>query len=372
MSIDRAVRSLSGLNGASSSRVLNLAAISIARAGDPGHKKNPFFESPVLNSSIVLKHRLRADETDLFATSRSIGTKVIVPFEKTDLRAGGRSLFVGQRGYENLLNEVGNYRDKTSLNRDMEVLRLLDGLPSLDPFLLREQLKAADIHPDACYFAISPADQQRMFDYAAQEIRQLTGLALNRASGKRDASTAKMVEALLSNEGPERLDPIRAALRLEPDRFSEGVFSWRGFLYYKWCLQEFWPRIVKVLRDIKVIRPIGKMDAEQSKFLADIKRSLILGVKASSEEVRKVLAVYDNAYAQLIERQDPKVFREFLLDAPELFVELGEKIGLMSHVASFWQYRFPEGAPRTADVEELVTIFQDFTQSFGAQLKHAA
>jgi hypothetical protein len=181
-----------------------------------------------------------------------------------------------------------------------------------------------------------------------------------------------MVEALLSNEGPERLDPIRAALRLDPEKFSEGVFSWRGFLYYKWSLEEFWPRIVKVLRDIKVIRPVGKIDSEQAQFLNEIKRSLILGVKASSEDVRRVLAVYDNAYAQLTERQDPKVFREFLLDAPSLFVELGEKIGLMSHVASFWQYRFPEGAPRAADVDELVTMFQDFTQSFGMPLKYAA
>jgi len=372
MSIDRAVRCLSGLNAASSSRVLNLAAIALAQAENEEHRRRPFFESHILNGSIILKHRLRADETDLFATKRTIATKIIVPFEKKDLRSGGRSLFVGQRGYETLLDEVGNYRDKTGLLRDMEVLRLLDALPSLDPFLLREQLRASDIHPDACYFSISAADQQRMFDYSAQEIRKLTGLALNRMSKKRDASTGKMVEALLSNEGPERLDPIRLALKLDPEEFTEGVFSWRGFLYYKWCLQEVWPRIIQVLRDIKAIHTLGKADSQQQRFISDIKRALILGVKTSTEEVRRILSVYDNAYAQLIEHQDPSVFREFLLDAPTLFVELGEKIGLMSHVVSFWQYRFPEGAPRAADADELVAIFLDFTQSFGVAVKAAA
>jgi hypothetical protein len=81
--------------------------------------------------------------------------------------------------------------------------------------------------------------------------------------------------------------------------------------------------------------------------------------------VRKVIAVYDEAYASLIERQDPKLFREFLLSAPALFLEIGEKMGAMSHVTSFWQYRFPEGKPANIDPDELTVIFQDFTRSFG-------
>jgi hypothetical protein len=57
-----------------------------------------------------------------------------------------------------------------------------------------------------------------------------------------------------------------------------------------------------------------------------------------------------------------------LLKAPAMFLELGEKIGLMSHVTSFWQYRFPSKAPKSADVEELMMIFQDFAQSFGLDM----
>ena len=64
MGIDRTFRSLSALSTASTSRVLNLLAI-----GRPMAKTRNRRQSDVLlaqlNSAIILKHRLRADEMDL-------------------------------------------------------------------------------------------------------------------------------------------------------------------------------------------------------------------------------------------------------------------------------------------------------------------
>ncbi len=48
----------------------------------------------------------------LFSSPRSVATKIIIPFDSADLRAGGRSLFVDQRGYEDMLRQAGNYRPK--------------------------------------------------------------------------------------------------------------------------------------------------------------------------------------------------------------------------------------------------------------------
>jgi hypothetical protein len=154
-------------------------------------------------------------------------------------------------------------------------------------------------------------------------------------------------------------------LKLEAAEVSEGVFSWRGFIYYKWCLGEFWPHLIRVLKELKAIRPMGKVSFDDSAFLNASKDAIIRGARDNSNAVRSVISVYDNAYASLIDRQDPKTFREFLLSAPSLFLEIGEKMGAMSHVTSFWQYRFPPGSPKLADVDELTVIFQDFTRSFG-------
>jgi hypothetical protein len=74
----------------------------------------------------------------------------------------------------------------------------------------------------------------------------------------------------------------------------------------------------------------------------------------------------------MIDEKNPKLFRDFLLGAPKLFLEIGEKMGAMQHITSFWQYRFPAGAPKHVDVEELITIFQDFTKGVAAEVRAAA
>jgi hypothetical protein len=96
---DRTVRFLSALGGASTSRVLNLFRIATDNADNPEYLEKPLFLSPVINKCFLLKHRTRADETYLFASPKAVATKIIIPFDSTDLRAGGRSLFVDQRGY---------------------------------------------------------------------------------------------------------------------------------------------------------------------------------------------------------------------------------------------------------------------------------
>jgi len=370
MTGDRSIRNLSGLEGASSSRVLNLIAIAQANVDNEKHRAAPLFLSRILNNSLVLKHRLRADEVDFFATRRALVTKIIIPFERTDLKSGGRSLFVGQRGFEELLQDVGNYRTRLDMKRDLDVLRLIDAVPSLDPFLLREHLRCNDITPDSCYFAISPADQQRMHEYAAKEVSRLTAMA--NGSSKQTGATGRMVAALLSNEVNEKLEPLRATLSLGPAEFSEGVFSWRGFIYYKWCLDEYWPNLIRALRGVKVIHPIGKTNSEERAFLEASKNVILRGAKANSTEIRRIIGIYDTAYGGLIERQDPKLFREFLLGAPKLFLDIGDKMGAITHITSFWNYRFPAGAPRAADAAELLTIFQDFTKGLAAELELAA
>ena len=93
--VDRTVRDLGQIEkSASTSRVLNLLAVSKASRNDPGYSEQPFFTSPRLNESLIIKHRVRADEAGVLPKDRVSGTKVILPFERTDLKIGGRSFLI--------------------------------------------------------------------------------------------------------------------------------------------------------------------------------------------------------------------------------------------------------------------------------------
>ncbi len=98
---------------------------------------------------------------------------------------------------------------------------------------------------------------------------------------------------------------------------------------------------------------VGKVSAEEREFLEASKSVILHGAKASSTEIRRIIGIYDSAYAGLIERHDPRLFQDFLLGAPKLFLDIGDRMGAIFHITSFWNYRFPVGAPRAADAAEL-------------------
>jgi len=279
---DQAVRNLAHLeHSASSSRVLNLLRVHRSRGTDPAYAESPFFKSQVLNHSIVLKHRLRRHERDLFFDGRQTATKVIIPIDRQDLKLGGRSVFVDQFNYDNVMEGMFGGTWLTD-PQDRELLAIIDQLPSLDPFLLREQLRRHNRHPARCYFEISNGDMARMFKFVEHEIQKLIELSFR--------------------DTPDAVDDVKGS------------------------------RLVQ-------------------KILSD-------SVDAETEPLR----LYDQAFASLIDGR-PQAFRDFLLGAPGMFCELGERLGAVSHIVSFWNIRFPKGHLPVVTGPELMDIFADFESS---------
>ena len=352
--VDRTVRDLGQIEkSASTSRVLNLLSVSNHSRNEPGYAEHPFFTSPRLNESLILKHRIRADEAGLLPKEKSTGTKVILPFERTDLKIGGRSFLVEQKGWRDVVNDIsGAYRNP---DRDILVLLALNDLPSLDPFLVREQLKRRGLMVASCYFMISEADATRMHNFVGKQVEILLDISQrNRIDGS--SWSNRMIRALLAPTPGDSIHPIRLALRLDPDDFEEGVFAWKGFLYYQW-----------VLGEILAMKTHGFRDREMSRALDRSRRRLVDRVNSVLEEVVGAVRVYEAAFNDLTRNGKPLAFANFLKRTPEMFVLLGERIGALSHVASYWQFRFPEGSVEPIQLEELFEIVRDFEYTLGGE-----
>lgn len=365
---DRLTRSLRALERtASTSRVLNLLAIQAQSGHRPDHGEAPLFRNRILNSALVVKHRLRADDLFLFDEIRPNATKIIIPFERSDLGLGGQSFFVGQRGWVDLLREACN--EYSDMGRDLATLRLIDQLPSLDPFLLREHLRRHGQMVAPCYFALSGADLEQMQSFVSVQIAQLIDLAFQETGRVvPGAYAARLVEALLSTDVDGRLEPLRETLVMDGESFKEGVFSWKGFLYYKWMLTRLWPELDAVGGEIARLTVTGNRDLETARYVEDTRKRLRRGIVVERKAILRSLEIYDRAFEDLIDNSRPQAFRAFLLRAPEMFLSLGEKVGVIAHIASFWRYRFPFGQPLVADIGEAVDILQDFDAGLSASL----
>lgn len=359
----RSHRDLAALaNTASTSRVLNLALLDERHGKEAEHRDNPLFRSRQLNTAIVIKHRLRPNERTEAQMTRLNATKVVLPFDSTNLRIGGHVFFVGEQGQAaKLRNTAGVSED--DLNHDLNVLSQIDQLPSLDPFLMREQLRRNGLSAANTYFNISPGDLQRMLSFVAQEINQLVALAFGMAGG--GESSQRLAEALLSTQLDERLEPLRQTLRLEGDAFREGVFCWKGFLYYKWLRDELIGDVVRVIRELGRLRIIGPRDKPSMDYIAETQEKIRRNLRIEIGAAKQAIDDYDRMFDDLVNHSKANAFREFLLAAPARFIQLGERLGNAAHVASFWRFRFPDANRLVVTIEEALDILQDFESSFG-------
>jgi hypothetical protein len=366
---DTGMRSLKALSeSASTGRVLNLSRVNESCKDQTEYRTHPFFFDINLNRAIFIKHRLRSDETYLMPGSASIATKIVFPFDVTMLRSGGRSILVGQTGYRQAMAEfLGPSSDETK--HDLLMLDLLNTLPSLDPFLLKEHLVRQGHRPADCYFDISKADLARMHSFARGEIGELIALAFgtNTSDDGREAIN-KLVDAMMANDSGERLAPLRDTLGLNGRDFQDGVFSWKGFLYYKWLFGDIAKKVNRVISEIDLVAFIDRPSVTANDALEAQRKKLRKSIKDAARACTAVLSLYDDAFRDLVDRGKAAAFRKFLLEAPRLFVDLGARMGVIEHIVSFWNFRFPEDQPLTIHSMEFGGVLTEFQNSLTIDL----
>lgn len=342
-------------------RVLNLARrrVSAHRRAAPGRS---LFDNRTLDRSIFVKHRLRPNEQLWYARGRSVTTKVLIPIDPVRLEVGAFSFLVGQKGWEHACLDTGGSA-LTSSDRDRIVLRALDELPTLDPFLVREHLRRAGVQADDSYFEISAADVARMYGFVERDIMPLVSLCFGQEAEPGDPRTRRLCSKILEADMDASMEPLRETLRMDEAQFLQSLFCWKGFLYYKWVLADTVRAAREVAAEIRDVKVKGRATSDELTYIYRARSRLHDGVRGACDRVASILQGYDDAFRALTCDADPVAFRAFLLDAPRRFFEVGERLGAVQHVNSYWRYRSP-GAERL-EATDLCDLLQDFEQGLG-------
>ncbi|MFT3728725.1 MAG: hypothetical protein QM759_12950 [Terricaulis sp.] len=346
-------------NSGSTSRVLNLALVFERFGETEEYNARPLFKNKRLNRALIVKHVLRSNERELFTRPMTAATKVILPYAATELGLGGISFLIGEARFEKIMRDaVGSYNDEADFQADFELLKVISGLPSFDPFLMRERLRTMGINPARSYFDIAEADVARMRQFVSAEIAQLVNLAFATGGGMAGDLSHRLAEKLMTDETAKSLDPLRQTLRLSGDEYIEGVFAWKGFLYYKWMMDDFRPRLEDFKPRFAGLR-VTNANSEERRELAEIRREILKKLDLALARVEETLGEYETAFSALAEGQ-PSAFRAFLLRAPSLFIPIGEAVGVVRHIDSFWRFRFPDDPRPLMDAEEAIEVLHEF------------
>ncbi|HEY1750622.1 MAG TPA: hypothetical protein VGG29_05130 [Caulobacteraceae bacterium] len=318
--------------------MLDLHSLALAAIEDSEHRTRPMFTHPVLNRTIIVKHHPRPGEFEYDADHGAIVTKVIFPFDPDDLDLGGQFILIDDPDLIDQLERHIDYADG-DLTRDVAVLQLLDRLPTLDPFLLYEALNANSFDVAPCYFRLSPADKTEMRDFVAHQVETLISLCFG-GTVVSEAQAKRLSDLILAEGQSPELEPLRLAMRMEWPQFSQAMFCWKAVLYYRWRSRVLGPEIKATRRSIATVET-SRFDLETAPFVRASLSKLETLMGECERRIAEMFRIYDEVFDALTEQRTPEPFRRFLIDGPRLFSRLGERMGRLEQLVSYWSHQFP-------------------------------
>jgi hypothetical protein len=181
-----------------------------------------------------------------------------------------------------------------------------------------------------------------------------------------NAAILKLVRKMLASHYDEDLAPLQQTLRMSKDQFRDGMFGWKGLLYYKWLAKRIEGDLPHLIGGLTSIRPKRGITQDQVEGSIDVVKAIGACISDYFNNVSDRVRTYDAAYRQLTRKQDPVGFRSFLLEAPETFLQMGEYVGMLEHSVEFWKFRSATIEPLRFTGDEYIDLILDLKDGLGA------
>jgi hypothetical protein len=260
------------------------------------------------------------DQIQASKKSRPIETGLFVPYDVKDPPRGGYAIYLRQPNYANMLRELmGIDLDNTQqFANDIDILNMIDDLPSLDPFLLKESFGLAGFKISPRYFEINPKEEHEIRELIQDKILPIVGTALGVRSRIDLINKSKgFLESIWDPTLPEASLFVSAYYQYSFQRYRERlalVFSWMG--------SEL---------SIPVDLQQNRAYAEQQRMY---KHSVVTRMKDMVRELGQIFREYESCYSEFLDRANPKPFREFLLNANKIYWMLGYCTTAIIHICT--------------------------------------
>lgn len=300
------------------------------------------FRHPELHRIIFIKQALQDGQYLPNRTNR-IGTKLYFAFNEANAFEGGKSIFVGDQNFDDALAFQAGFdrrRGAEDYIRDRDIIQIIDQLPSLDPFLLKDRLLAEGIDPHPAYFEIGRDEWSRIRDHVMDRFRPIVEFAYSGLDAARtQARLRSLVEKLWDAKDMDALGPVTKAMELEAEEAPAALHAWKGVIYYD-------HRMASLEAKIRHFAEWLNTTAEPIDLIPSANRKLVLEVRDGTRAVlrdrwrraRARLEEYNAAYRALfVDRQSPGPFIAFLGGASDVFAELGDSLSRLDHTHEVWR-----------------------------------
>ncbi|MGH7087417.1 MAG: hypothetical protein ACREFQ_00785 [Stellaceae bacterium] len=331
--------------------------------------KDPyFFRQPKLHGIILIK------EANVDRGSRSGGSPVVVtklyfPYNHEDVYEGGRSIFFHDPRLLDVLNELFGLRgaetNQEDLQHDLKVLGILDRLPSLDGFLMRDALELDGIAANENYFEVSGSERTAIQEFIRRKFEPLVRAACD---GEAGARVDQLIEKIWEAKDKAALDPLIRAFRF-PDEEALSIFaSWKGINFYTY---EYYrskkerERFGLWLRDGAT--PRNFVSREDGEHLQQMRKATVECLRERWTAVEAIAREYDTLYTNFLRVPEGVVeFLKFLRGSRQIYWRMGDALSRLSHAVHCWESLTRGYAERRLTADKLMNVFESVQLVLGA------
>jgi len=296
-----------------------------------------FFQTKRLNTIVLIKDTI--PENERRPGMPTVGTKLYFPFNETNIYEGGRTIFMFDRAVANaIIGYCGEGAIKKELfDQDLRKLEILDRLPSLDPFLMKDAFLRQRIEINPAYFEVSPEAWAEIETFMLQKFEPLV-LAAFPDSQSSDDKARTLIDKIWEARDLEALKPLIDAFRL-PEAEALDIFaSWKGIVFYSFQYQKEQAQLLALVRWLKENEvPVAGVTAAEAKELVTLLNGVKERLRAEWQAIEDVVRAYQTSYDKMFkERTSSTEFLAFLKNSNETYWKVGNNIGKVYHAIYCW------------------------------------
>jgi len=321
-----------------------------------------FFRMPKMHGLILIKEaNVQAAKRD--ASSPIVQTKLYLPYNQDDVYEGGRSIMFHDPRLLEILNELFGLKGATpaepDLQHDLKILGILDRLPSLDGFLMRDALELDGIAANENYFEVSGAERAAIYEFIRRKFEPLVRAACDSESTITN-KVDQLIEKIWEAKDQEALDPLIRAFRFPADEALAIFASWKGinfytYEYYRGKSQR--EQFGLWLRDRATPRNfVSKPDQD---YLNQMRRTTIERFREQWNAVEAIAREYESLYANFLRMPEGVVkFLDFLRRAREIYWRMGDSLSKINHAIHCWESVSASFAERRLPADKLTSLLE--------------
>ncbi len=324
-----------------------------------------FFKNQSMNTLVLIKEALGDERVEPHPSGFAVGTKLYIPYNDANIYEGGRSVFCHSKQLTEVLNQQFGFDGakvaRADLDRDLKILSVLDKLPSLDVFLMRDALELDGLTVNQRYFEIEEAQRTAIQVFIRNKIEPLVRAACGSSSSVA-AKVTQLVDKIWEAKDTVALDNLIKAFRIPEDEAPAIFASWKGIIFYCYEYErtkDGREAFARWLKDGAQERELVSRAVHE--YIDQTRRTVIERLRDHWKDVEKTTKEYDSVYASFVESSDPGKFINFLRGAKSVYWRMGDSLSKMSHAVNCWDLQtasFPGRRLPSEHLEPLLVLLK--------------